>query len=67
MPSFLSQVLGTWELLSYTAVNVVNTEDIFYPMGKECKGHIMYTEDGYVSSGSQVAGTVSARSTTPAQ
>ncbi|KAK5200131.1 hypothetical protein LTR99_004927 [Exophiala xenobiotica] len=50
MPSFLSQVLGTWDLLSYTAVNVVNTEDIFYPMGKECKGQIMYTEDGYMAA-----------------
>lgn len=50
MVSFLSRLLGTWELLSFEAVNIDNASDIFHPMGPACKGQITYNEDGYVAA-----------------
>src|ERR1700744_2604822 len=48
-PSFRSRMVGTWDLCSYVAVNIDNREDIVYPLGKEAKGQIMYSNDGYMS------------------
>jgi hypothetical protein len=50
MASFFSQILGTWELLSYHAVNIEDAKDVVYPMGKGCKGQIMYNNDGYMAA-----------------
>ncbi|EXJ63407.1 uncharacterized protein A1O5_11456 [Cladophialophora psammophila CBS 110553] len=50
MASFRSRVVGTWGLVSYVAINLDNTDDIVYPMGKECKGQIMYSNDGYMAA-----------------
>ncbi|KAI1611081.1 Lipocalin-like domain-containing protein [Exophiala viscosa] len=50
MPSFLSRVLGAWELLTYTATNVEDGNDVIYPMGENCKGQIVYTNDGYMAA-----------------
>ncbi|EXJ78498.1 hypothetical protein A1O1_08899 [Capronia coronata CBS 617.96] len=50
MASFYSRLLGTWELLSFTAANIDNREDVTYPMGSACKGQIMYSEDGYMAA-----------------
>ncbi|EHY53125.1 hypothetical protein ABEF92_003367 [Exophiala dermatitidis] len=49
-PTFLSRLLGTWELLSFVAINVDDPKDITYPMGEACKGQIMYSEDGYMAA-----------------
>jgi hypothetical protein len=49
-PSFRSQIIGTWDLVSYVGININNPEDIIYPLGKEAKGQIMYTNDGYMSA-----------------
>ncbi|KIY04054.1 uncharacterized protein Z520_00746 [Fonsecaea multimorphosa CBS 102226] len=50
MASFRSRVVGTWGLVSYVGINLENPEDIIYPMGKECKGQIMYSNDGYMAA-----------------
>ncbi|KAK4946794.1 hypothetical protein LTR10_014296 [Elasticomyces elasticus] len=50
MPSFLSRVLGAWELLTYTATNIEDDNDVLYPMGEQCKGQIVYTHDGYMTA-----------------
>ncbi|KIW86309.1 hypothetical protein Z517_01705 [Fonsecaea pedrosoi CBS 271.37] len=50
MPSFRSRVIGTWGLVSYVAINLEDPQDIVYPMGKECKGQIMYSKDGYMAA-----------------
>ncbi|EXJ84245.1 hypothetical protein A1O3_04912 [Capronia epimyces CBS 606.96] len=50
MPSFLSRLLGTWELLSFTAADIDDADDIVYPMGQACKGQIMYSHDGYMAA-----------------
>ena len=39
-------IVGAWKLISYE----VHTDDeIFYPLGKDAFGYIMYTQDGYMS------------------
>ena len=50
MTSFRSQIIGTWELVSYKAFNQDNPEDIVYPMGKAARGQIMYSQDGYMAA-----------------
>lgn len=50
MSSFSSQLLGTWELLSYRATNIKDPDDVIHPMGRACKGQIMYSEDGYMAA-----------------
>lgn len=56
MISFRSQLLGTWELVSVTATNPEDASDVIYPMGKEPRGLIMYTADGYMSCQQQEPG-----------
>ncbi len=50
MPSFLTQLVGNWDLVSYTATNIEDDQDVVYPMGKTGKGRIMYTADGYMAA-----------------
>ncbi|KAK6384406.1 hypothetical protein LTS17_001969 [Exophiala oligosperma] len=49
MKFLLSRLLGAWELVSYSAIRLDNAADIQNPLGKNCKGQIMYTDDGYMS------------------
>jgi hypothetical protein len=42
-------VLGTWELVSYTAQEN-HSGPITYPLGPDALGLIMYTGDGYMSA-----------------
>ena len=42
-------IMGTWELASYQAPSISNSEDIFYPLGREAKGTLIYSPDGYMS------------------
>ena len=49
-PSLRSRIIGTWDLVHYIGTNVDNPEDIMYPMGKDAKGQIMYSNDGYMSA-----------------
>ncbi len=44
-----SDVLGTWELVSYSAHNG-HGGPISYPLGPDALGLIMYTADGYMSA-----------------
>ncbi|MCH2320208.1 MAG: lipocalin-like domain-containing protein [SAR202 cluster bacterium] len=41
-----NRIVGAWKLISYEG----HTDDeIFYPLGKDAFGYIMYTQDGYMS------------------
>lgn len=46
--SLKEQLIGAWELVSYT-LDDENGEK-FYPLGEDCKGYLIYTEDGHVSA-----------------
>lgn len=50
LESLNSTLLGTWELITYYAPAVSDPEDIFYPLGKDAKGIIMYNPDGYMAA-----------------
>ena len=39
-------IVGAWRLVSYEGHS---DEEIFYPLGKDAFGYIMYTPDGYMS------------------
>jgi hypothetical protein len=41
------ELLGTWHLRS--AIGHDNDGNVFYPMGKDISGQIVYTTDGYVA------------------
>jgi len=41
------ELLGTWHLRS--AIGHDNDGNVFYPMGKDTSGQIVYTTDGYVA------------------
>ncbi|MFJ4849627.1 MULTISPECIES: lipocalin-like domain-containing protein [unclassified Streptomyces] len=43
------QVVGTWQLVSFTAENTEHP-GITYPFGPDATGIIMYTADGYMSA-----------------
>ncbi len=49
-PSLRSRIIGTWELVSYVGINIEDPEDVIYPMGKESKGQIIYSNDGYMAA-----------------
>jgi len=49
MTSFRARLIGTWELVSFQAVNVADEADIIYPFQGDWHGLIMYTSDGYRS------------------
>lgn len=48
MTTLLEQLIGSWELVSYSHT----TEDgsVGYPLGEDATGYIMYTPDGYMSA-----------------
>ena len=41
-------LIGTWEIISYTMMN--KDSSISYPLGRDCKAYLIYTEDGHVSA-----------------
>lgn len=43
-------LVGTWELILYYAPAITDSEDIFYPLGRNAKGMIMYNADGYMTA-----------------
>ncbi|KAJ9604311.1 hypothetical protein H2200_011145 [Cladophialophora chaetospira] len=53
-PSLRSRIIGTWDLVHYIGTNIENPEDIMYPLGKDARGQIMYSNDGYMSALLQV-------------
>jgi hypothetical protein len=52
----LSRLIGTWQLVSYKAYSAKDPEDFIYPMGKDCKGMLMYSIDGYMGAQMQEPG-----------
>lgn len=50
LESLNSSLLGTWQLVTYYAPAITDPNDIFYPLGKEAKGILMYNSDGYMSA-----------------
>ena len=50
MPSLRSRIIGTWDLVYYIGINPEDPKDIVYPTGKEAKGQIMYSNDGYMAA-----------------
>lgn len=44
------QLVGAWELKEYYAYLPDNKSDVYYPMGRDATGIIMYTPDGYMSA-----------------
>lgn len=50
MLSLREQIVGAWELMDYHAYLVGDESNKFYPMGRDAKGIIMYTPDGYMSA-----------------
>lgn len=50
MSSFLSRLLGSWEILSYTATSIHDPSDIIHPLGKDCRGRAIFSPDGYISA-----------------
>lgn len=53
--SLRDRLIGAWELVCYKSSSDSNPPDIIYPMGKDCKGIIIYSGDGYMSAQLQVA------------
>ncbi|MBQ0028262.1 MAG: lipocalin-like domain-containing protein [Lachnospiraceae bacterium] len=41
-------LIGTWKLVSYTLITEEGS--VIYPLGKDCKAYLIYTEDGHVSA-----------------
>lgn len=48
--SVRAQLVGSWELLSYSLYLAHDPTDKIYPMGSDVQGIIMYTSDGYMSA-----------------
>jgi hypothetical protein len=49
MRSLRERLVGSWKLVSYE----VRSDDgrrVVYPLGKDAKGYILYTPDGYMSA-----------------
>ncbi len=46
---FLNSLIGTWNLISYTAASVTDPSDILLPLGA-CRGRAIFSLDGYVSA-----------------
>lgn len=49
-PSLRSQLIGSWELVDYSAHKEHDSRGKVYPMGETAQGMIMYTPDGYMSA-----------------
>jgi Lipocalin-like domain len=56
MPSFRSQLVGAWELVSVRAHKEDDPSDVILPMGPNPRGIIMYTNDGHMSCQQQEPG-----------
>ena len=56
MPSFRSQLIGSWELASVTGTKPEDPSDVILLMPEDSKGLIMYTADGYMSCQQQEPG-----------
>ncbi|KAK5169016.1 uncharacterized protein LTR77_006325 [Saxophila tyrrhenica] len=56
MASLRDQLVGAWELISYTAYRPDDKSDFIHPMGPKAQGIIMYTPDGYMSAQLQTPG-----------
>ena len=54
--SLRSQLTGSWELIEYCTYSPNDESDKSYPLGKEVRGIIMYSTDGYMSSQLQIPG-----------
>ena len=52
------QLVGAWELISYIVHSEQTPSTTLYPLGKDAKGIIMYTHDGYMSAQLQRPGQV---------
>lgn len=48
MTNIQEQLIGTWELRTYQ--DVAEDGTIYYPLGKDATGFIMYNPDGYMSA-----------------
>jgi hypothetical protein len=46
--SFRETLFGAWKLVEYTMED--DNGEKFYPLGKDAKGFILYTPDGYMSA-----------------
>lgn len=40
-------LIGTWKLISFELKT--DNGDIFYPLGKDAKGYLLYQQDGYMA------------------
>lgn len=49
MSSLREQLIGAWELVSYSAYLPSDKSNAIFPMGENAGGIIMYTPDGYMS------------------
>ncbi|MET9327432.1 lipocalin-like domain-containing protein [Tsukamurella sp. NPDC003166] len=47
-PSVRDRLVGTWELVRYSMT--ASDEEVYYPLGPDATGLIMYTTDGYMSA-----------------
>ncbi|KAK3052695.1 hypothetical protein LTR09_006177 [Extremus antarcticus] len=56
MPPLRDQLVGAWELISYTAFTPDDKSNSIHPMGPQAQGIIMYTPDGYMSAQLQTPG-----------
>lgn len=50
LKSLNSSLIGTWNLESYYAASVADASDVYYPLGKDAKGVLMYSADGYMTA-----------------
>jgi hypothetical protein len=50
MSSLREKLVGSWELVSYTAYLASDKSNVIYPLGPDAKGMIIYTSDGYMSA-----------------
>ena len=50
MTSVRSQLVGAWDLVTFTATAVDDPNDIVYPLSESATGMILYTPDGYMSA-----------------
>lgn len=48
--SLRAKLAGSWSLTSYYAYLPKDPSDVYYPMGPNATGIIMYTSDGYMSA-----------------
>jgi hypothetical protein len=47
--SLHERLIGSWKLVSYEARND-DGRGVIYPLGKDAKGYLLYTPDGYMSA-----------------